>query len=402
MDKKITALNQTSSVADTDLTVVVTDPATTPETKKIEIGDLKTSLGVPAKGTTVVTQTAYGQSSAVGSNNAYAPSDHAHGTVGHDAHGNLTGVTANQHHAQSHVLALTSGLGADHTVSGLTAGQVLRATGATTAAFQSIGATDLPNTAVTPSSYGDATHVGAFTVDQQGRITAASDVAITAGHTIQDEGTPLPAEPNLDFAGAGVTVTDVPGSSKTLVTIPGSTLTPPAGNDTEVQINNGGAFGSEEYFKYTIADSTLFVRKIKGDSTLGLTIRSNLPTIEGETGNVLNLLGGNAVDGAGITPGQGGLINIQPGIGANGGANGTLVLTFPDLAGAGQVELQGDLLTTYRAVKFPDKAGTLAMLSDIASPVLSGSGAPAPGSGAAGSIYFDIANPNEPLFYFKT
>src|SRR3990167_4154833 len=39
----------------------------------------------------------------------------------------------------SHVLATTAGLGASHTTSGLTAGQVLRATGATTAAFQ-IGA----------------------------------------------------------------------------------------------------------------------------------------------------------------------------------------------------------------------------------------------------------------------
>lgn len=44
-----------------------------------------------------------------------------------------------------------------------------------------------------------------------------------SGHTIADEGTPLAAEPTLDFAGAGVTVTDVPGSTKTLVTIPGMT-----------------------------------------------------------------------------------------------------------------------------------------------------------------------------------
>lgn len=42
------------------------------------------------------------------------------------------------------------------------------------------------------------------------------------GHTIADEGMPLPNEPTLDFAGLGVTVTDVPGSSKTLVTIPGT------------------------------------------------------------------------------------------------------------------------------------------------------------------------------------
>jgi hypothetical protein len=36
---------------------------------------------------------------------------------------------ADAHHNQSHVLATASGLGADHTVSGLTAGHVLRATG---------------------------------------------------------------------------------------------------------------------------------------------------------------------------------------------------------------------------------------------------------------------------------
>lgn len=60
-------------------------------------------------------------------------------------HSDLGGVTANQHHNQSHVLASTSGLGADHTVSGLTSGQVLRATGATTAAFGSLQATDLPS-----------------------------------------------------------------------------------------------------------------------------------------------------------------------------------------------------------------------------------------------------------------
>jgi len=47
-------------------------------------------------------------------------------------------------HAQSHVIADTTGLGADHTTSGLTAGQVLRASGATTAAFASIADGDLP------------------------------------------------------------------------------------------------------------------------------------------------------------------------------------------------------------------------------------------------------------------
>jgi len=38
---------------------------------------------------------------------------------------------------------------------------------------------DLVDTAVTPDTYGDSTHVGQFTVDQQGRITSAQNIAIS-------------------------------------------------------------------------------------------------------------------------------------------------------------------------------------------------------------------------------
>lgn len=38
---------------------------------------------------------------------------------------------------------------------------------------------DLENTAVTPASYGSATKVSAITVDQQGRLTAASEITVT-------------------------------------------------------------------------------------------------------------------------------------------------------------------------------------------------------------------------------
>jgi hypothetical protein len=51
------------------------------------------------------------------------------------AHASTTGKTVNDHHNQSHVLD-----GGDHTVSGLTTGFVLTATGATTFAFQAAGA----------------------------------------------------------------------------------------------------------------------------------------------------------------------------------------------------------------------------------------------------------------------
>jgi hypothetical protein len=53
-------------------------------------------------------------------------------------------------------------------------------------------------------------------------ILLEGDVAAGSGHVIQDEGTPLTAQPNLNFAGAGVTVTNDGANSATLVTIPGA------------------------------------------------------------------------------------------------------------------------------------------------------------------------------------
>lgn len=59
--------------------------------------------------------------------------------TGYDSH---TG-NANAHHSQSHILATTSALGSDHTVSGLSTGLVLRATGSNTAAFTQLQHSEL-------------------------------------------------------------------------------------------------------------------------------------------------------------------------------------------------------------------------------------------------------------------
>lgn len=56
-------------------------------------------------------------------------------------HDDLSGVSANDHHNQAHDIE-----GADHTASGLTAGHVMRATAATTFAFQAIQEADIPAT----------------------------------------------------------------------------------------------------------------------------------------------------------------------------------------------------------------------------------------------------------------
>jgi hypothetical protein len=48
-----------------------------------------------------------------------------------------------------------------------------------TPTFRVMAATDLPSTSVTAASYGSSSQVGSFTVDAQGRLTAASNVAIS-------------------------------------------------------------------------------------------------------------------------------------------------------------------------------------------------------------------------------
>lgn len=71
-------------------------------------------------------------------------------------HSLLTGIGANDHHNQVHVLATADGLGPDHTISGASAGHVLRASGATTAQFAQLQHDDLGG--VTPNQHHNQIH----------------------------------------------------------------------------------------------------------------------------------------------------------------------------------------------------------------------------------------------------
>ena len=101
----------------------------------------------------------------------------------HLSHAELTGVTANQHHNQVHSLATAGGLGADHTISGATAGYVLRATSATDAAFQQLQHTDLGG--VTANQHHNQAHVLATTTALGPDHTVSG---LTLGQVLRAEG----------------------------------------------------------------------------------------------------------------------------------------------------------------------------------------------------------------------
>lgn len=116
-------------------------------------------------------------------------------------HSALSGIGANDHHNQAHVLATNSALGADHTISGATSGHVLRASSATAAAFAAIADGDLPSTIVrtsrTITSGAGLTGGGDLSADRTLAIGAGNGITVNADDVALASST----------AGAGLTYT---------------------------------------------------------------------------------------------------------------------------------------------------------------------------------------------------
>lgn len=130
-----------------------------------------------------------------------------------------------------HVLATTAGLGAAHTVSGLTVGQVLRATGATGAAFAAIQAVDLPDlsgTYMAVAGHTLALHEGLGLVPQTRSVIAGN--GLSGGGTLAADRTlavALKTASGLEVDGTGLAVAD--GIAGAGLTISGKVLAVGAG-----------------------------------------------------------------------------------------------------------------------------------------------------------------------------
>jgi hypothetical protein len=169
----------------------------TPDTLDVDASGLKV-VGLPSlfkvNGTAVgatVTATALDDVTDGGNADSY----HSH------AHNQITGIGADDHHNRSHDIESVS----DHTLSGASAGEVLRATGATTFAFQSLQHSDLGG--ITATDHHNQSHV----------LTAGdhTESGLTAGHVLTASGAttfgwaaPAPAEEAKKVENTETTATD--------------------------------------------------------------------------------------------------------------------------------------------------------------------------------------------------
>jgi hypothetical protein len=157
----------------------------------------------------------------------------------------------------------------------------------------------------------------------------------------------------------------------------------PGGADTNVQYNDGGAFGGDGNFTW---DKTARALTLKGDggyatiqgvadgSSQGFFLAGGDASIADTNGGDFMMFGGNgegtglgggfAILGGtgGVTDADGGSIILSPGTAGGSGVNGRLRFVDPSSGSQASMDMSG--LATDRTFTFPNKDGTFAMLDD--------------------------------------